>query len=97
MDYGKMIERAVKSRGFSIKSWDQDEDYPERPAANLGRFRVLDDDEQRGFFSGTEGVISANVVGAAVYRNERVAFYYTEDGMDEMTGEVNDFDIFEQI
>lgn len=95
--YKQMIEEATQSQGFPVKSWEQDEDDATRPTANLGRFSASDDDDEAGIYGGTEGVVKASVVGAAEYNNERVAFYYYEEGMDEMTGEIKDFDILEPI
>lgn len=98
MDYKEMIEKAVVAEGHSVVSWEKDEDQPDRPAANLGRFTALDDDDETGIYSGTEGVVKASVVGAPEYGNERVAFYYYDDEMDgEMTGELKSFDIMDPI
>jgi hypothetical protein len=83
----EMIERVVKQQGFSIQSWGEGEDGV---YASLGRVRILEDDDNEGLLADTEGELSASVVGAAHFGNERVAFHYTEDGMDEMTGEVRD-------
>lgn len=83
MDHKEMIERACKAQGLDIKGWETDTDSGEdRPQADLGRVRVLEDDEEHGIFEGTEGVLKASVVGAAQHGNERVHFGYTEDDTD---------------
>lgn len=76
----EMILKAVVSAGLGlVDSWDFSDD---RIRAQLGRFRVLEDDEA-GLFEGTCGQLRCEVVGAAKYGNERAAFFFNEDGMDK--------------
>lgn len=77
--YRAMIADACRAYACDIKGWFEEDG---RPSANLGRVRVMEDDEDHGLFADTEGVLYASVVGAAKHNNEQVAFYYVEDGMD---------------
>lgn len=84
----ELIDAALTSHGLTVQSWDRDTDGNIR--ANLGRFRVLEDDDE-GLLSGTEGEVKASVVGAAEYGNRHVAFYFYEDDMDPDAGvRIND-------
>src|SRR4051812_43823111 len=42
----------------------------------------IEDDDDSGIFTGTEGILLIEKVGAAEYHNERTAFFYLEAGMD---------------
>jgi hypothetical protein len=96
--YKAMIEKWGTTWGFKIDWKADDLDYnPPRPVGSIGRFRVLDDDDEQGFYSGTEGEIFLGVVGGAEHNNERVALHFLEDGMDEPNGEVSDLDNFEAV
>ena len=94
----KMIEGWLTTWGFKAESWHNDADYEEpRPVANIGRFRVLEDDDDQGLYADTEGFVEVSVVGAPEYNNERVALHFTEDGMDEPNGEIRDLDVLEAV
>lgn len=78
----QMIEARLRTEGYRPESWRASEENAGRPEAVIGRFRVLEDDEDVGVFADTEGVLTATCVGAAELGNLRVAFGFTEDGMD---------------
>lgn len=87
------IEQACQEQGFSIQSWDEKDD--DGITARLGPFNVLNnEDEDYGLFEGDEGVLSACVVGAAEYGNQRVAFIFIAEGCDE-GNEVHSLDVLE--
>lgn len=75
-----MIEQRCEREGLAIKSWETTDDGE---TAVLGRFVVAtgeyDDD---GLYEGDEGVLTACVVGAEQYGNQRVLFSFTADGYD---------------
>lgn len=48
------------------------------------RVRVLEDDENEGLYSGDEGVIIPEEVGAIEYGNLRTRLYMVIDGQDAM-------------
>lgn len=74
-----MIEAAVSGQGMTVQEWNAEDG---RPVAVLGRYRATADDEDNGVFEDMEGVMTATVVGAAQYHNERVWFGWRKDGMD---------------
>lgn len=76
----ELIEREISTYGYPVKEWGIDEDGDVQ--ANLGRFRVITDDEDFGLFEGDEGVVFAGVVGAAEYNNEGIAFSFQGDDFD---------------
>lgn len=71
----------------SCKDWDLYIDEivfdPEENAivAKLGRFKANFDNDQEGIYEDDEGELKALVVGAPQYRNQRVALYFTPDGL----------------
>lgn len=76
-----MIEHAVKVQGLTIHSWSFEDD-DERDVAKLGRFALVEDDEDNGLIENDEGELSASVVGAREHNNERVAFHFKPDEFD---------------
>lgn len=74
-----LIEKACSSEGLTIRGWYADEDEG-RIAADLGRGRVLEDDEDEGLFEGDTGKLSCMVVGAAEHGSERVSFAFLTEG-----------------
>ena len=75
--------------GESDFSFDAEE-HRERGA--LGRWRVVEDDEDRSLFADDEGELYVTVVGAQHYGNEHVAFYFKPDDFDEATDRVTPFE-----
>lgn len=85
--------------GFGLQegdaTWDDTEDGL---VATLGRWRVITEDDERGLWDGDEGLVTAQIVGAAQYGNMRVCFTFTSDDLDPMSGpEIVPFDDVEQI
>lgn len=76
----ELIERTIASYGYPAKEWGIDDDGDVR--ADLGRFRVIANDDDHGLFEGDEGVVFAGVVGAQEYHNESVAFSFQGDDFD---------------
>lgn len=92
-----MIESHIQSTGYTVQEWRNDEDYSvPRAVAYIGRFEIIEDDEDNGLYSGDEGDLTATVVGAAEYQNERVAFSFTPDGYDTGT-DVPDLSLVDPI
>lgn len=74
------IEQRVEREGLSVRAWTVTDDGD---TARLGRFTVATDEaEDEGLYYGDAGELSACVVGAAEYRNQRVSFTFTPDGFD---------------
>ena len=92
MEDRERITLALVREGITAKDWKDTEE--DGLVAVLGRFRVTtDDEEDRGFYDGDEGELTACVVGAAQYGNQRVTFSFTGDGFDvglEVPGSVHD-------
>lgn len=77
----EMIEKRCESEGLTIQGWD--EQHENGLTANLGTYLVTTSDfEDDGLYEGDEGELSACVVGAAQYHNQRVSFSFMADGMD---------------
>jgi hypothetical protein len=94
MDAKAMIEAAADSHGLTILGWDQGESGLE---AQLGRYLVVSDDcEDDGLYEGDEGDLTACVVGAEEYRNQRVSFTLTTEDV-EGGNEVRDLDVVEPV
>jgi hypothetical protein len=89
-----LIEAALSRAGYRAESWRASEENAGRAEAVVGRFRVLQDDDEAGLFADTEGVLTAVCVGSAERRNLRVAFGFLEDGMTADV-EVRDLDALE--
>ncbi len=62
----------------------------------VGRFRVLEDDDDNGLAIGDEGELSACVVGLEKHDNERIFFGLKIDGMID-PNEVTDLLMLEPI
>lgn len=85
-----MIERRCASFGFTIQGWYTDPD-DDRIAADLGQAQVIEDDENTGMYVGDQGKLTASVVGAEQYGNERVSFMFTNNDFEPGNGnEVSD-------
>lgn len=83
----EMIQERLDSEGLTADSWREGDDGLE---AVLGRWRVSEDEagSMGMLFEGDEGELTACVVGAEQYKNERVMFHFTpddQDGGDEIT------------
>jgi hypothetical protein len=89
-----MIARYAESHGFTVRGWRDDEENG--LTAELGRFRVIEDDEDRGLYVDDEGRLEACVVGAAEYGNQRVALSFTPDGYDS-GNDVYDASVLEEL
>lgn len=76
----QMIESKLQAESYPAQNWLLDEDG--QTVADLGRFRVVEEDDDHGFYAGDEGTIHASVVGSEKYRNERVAYLLLIDGYD---------------
>jgi len=77
----EMIERACKEHGLTIQGWD--EEHENGLTAKLGQYMVTTPDyEEDGLYEGDEGELTACVVGAAKYHNQRVSFSFIGEGMD---------------
>lgn len=77
----EMIEDACKRQDFTIQEWD--EEHENGLTAKLGRYTVVTPDyEDDGLYEGDEGELTACVVGAEQYHNQRVSFSFIPDGCD---------------
>jgi hypothetical protein len=85
----KMIQADIDRRMFTAHDWLFNEDEG-RIIASLGRFTVIDDDEDKGTYAGDEGELTAMVVGSQEYGNERVDYSIL---IDEYHDEPSDVDI----
>lgn len=90
----KMIRDAARRHGFEVAEFYEHEDNG--LTGKLGRFRVIEGDDDRGLYEGDEGELEACIVGAVKHNNQRVSFGFTPDGYDS-ADEVWDFDLLEQI
>lgn len=91
----EMIEERLQSEGLTAQSWV--EDTENGLTAKLGRYQVVNDDEEDyGLYAGDEGELSACVVGSAQYGNQRVSFSFTLDDNDEGS-EVHSLSVLEPI
>jgi hypothetical protein len=79
--YRAMIEAACKQHGYTIQAW-QDDPEEGRERAILGTAHVYEDDDEKGLYAEDDGQLSALVVGAAQYGNERVMFTLMPEGFD---------------
>lgn len=87
------IERRLNEEGFTAQDW---KDTDDGITAVLGSFIVIEDDEDEGLYSGDEGELTACVVGAPEYGNERVAFAFKVEGFSEGV-EVRDLQTIEPV
>src|SRR4051812_30868100 len=88
-----MIQEHAESRGLTVREWTTTLDGE---TAILGRFRVIEEDEDNGLFQDDEGPLTAIVVGAREYGTERVSYGLTPDGCDS-PNDVRDLDAVEEI
>lgn len=77
-NHRQLIEAQLASDGLVPAEWRTDEDGDLE--AVLGRWRVTDEDEDKGLYEGDEGTLTVSVVGAAEYNNEQVKYYFTPEG-----------------
>lgn len=75
----EMIEARLAEEGWTAREWREGEDGLE---AVVGRFVVIEGDNDTPPYIDTEGELTACVVGSPERHNERVHFSFTEDGMD---------------
>lgn len=80
-----LVGAACERQGWTVESWRLDED--ESLEAVIGRYRFdsageHDADEYGGPYDGDEGVLVAQIVGAAEFHNERVSFALRVDDYD---------------
>jgi hypothetical protein len=76
----EMIQAAADRMGWTINGWDHDEDGDLR--ANLGRFIVIEGDDDEGLYQDDEGVLFISVVGAARFGNQRAHFGFLTEYTD---------------
>lgn len=77
-----MIEKKLETVGYHAEAW---KDTDDGPTAVLGRFKVIEENEDQGLYMDDEGEVTACVVGAPQYGNERVHFTFTPEGYDSGT------------
>lgn len=85
MDEKSMIERAVTRHGLTPDEWDEESENGLTARFN-GEWIVLEEDEDRGLYDGDTGKLSACVVGAEEYGNQRVIFTFTPDSYEPDSG-----------
>jgi hypothetical protein len=87
------IERAAASNGFKVAEWRDTDDGD--TAVMEGSFVVVNDEyEDDGLYSGDEGELSACIVGAPQFFNERISWTFITEGYDE-GNEVRDLTVLE--
>lgn len=69
----RLIEERLRSDGLHPDEWRNDEDG--QIEAVLGKWRVTDEDEDKGLYEGEEGTLTASVVGAPEHGNEQVKYH----------------------
>lgn len=74
-----LIQARLDRAGMVAHEWRDGDDGTE---ALLGRYAAFEDDDSAGLYEGDEGELSAYVVGAQRYHNERVMFGLQVDGTD---------------
>ncbi len=95
MDDKTRIEQAISSFGFVADAWFTDEDG--KLTAALGTWMVRDDTyEDVGLYAEDVGELTAVVVGAEKYGNQRVMFNFVTEDNDE-GNEVRDPLILEPV
>lgn len=80
MNDRERIEQALELRGLTAQAWD--EEGEDGLTAIVGHYTCIEDDERSCSFAGDEGIVTACVVGAAQYGNQRVCFSFQADGND---------------
>jgi len=81
MEDRERIEAHCATEGLKIVGWR--DDAVDGVTALLGRWVVITDDyEDQGLYLEDEGELSAVVVGAAEYHNQRVHIGFKPDGTD---------------
>ena len=91
----EMIEAYAKQHELTITGWD--EEHENGLTALFGQYKVVTPDyEDDGLYEGDEGVLSACVVGAAQFRNQRVSLSFTPEGYD-IGNEVSDLYALDRI
>lgn len=77
---------------------DSDRIVEEYQGWNHGeRVRIVEEDEDRGFFEGDTGTLYISMVGAPEYGNERVCVSFWDYNFEEPGAEIVDFDAIEPI
>lgn len=78
----ELIEARCSREGLTIQGWDEESENG--LTAKLGRYTVVSPGhEDDGLYEGDDGELTACVVGAAQYNNQRVNFSFTAEGYDE--------------
>lgn len=80
MEEREIIKARCDSDGFVIREWRTNED--DETEAVVGRFVVIEDDEDMGLYEGDEGELVVSVVGAEEYNNQRAHFGLLVDDTD---------------
>lgn len=89
-----VLKGYAKGQGFTVRGFRDDEENG--LTAELGRFRVIEDDEDHGLYADDEGVLEACIVGSVEYRNQRVSLSFIPDGYDG-GNEVYDPSVLEEL
>lgn len=89
------ITARLHSLMLTPKTWRVNDDG--ELEAVLGRWRVVEEEENEGLYADDEGELVASVVGAPGYGNERVGFYLYTDDHPDMPGEVRQLDTLEPV
>lgn len=92
----EIVERALATHGLTADAWENDADNGDRPTAKLGRWIVIEDDEDRGLYEGDEGELTCTAVGATEHGNLQSAFYFRGDGL-EVGERVDPFEDIEPV
>lgn len=97
MEDRERIEQALKARGWVVEKWrEAGADGRLEAVVNPGRFVVIEADDSNGLYEGDEGELSATVVGAERFGNQRVAFTFTPDDYEPGEGnEVSDLSLLD--
>lgn len=92
----KLIEERCEREGLRIDGWL--EDHEDGVTADLGGYRVIEEDEDKGLYDDDVGQMTASVVGSPEYGNVRVSLTFTPEGNDPGSGpEVNDLSVLEPV
>lgn len=75
----QLIGSRLDSEGYPVKEWRTHDGEFE---GVIGRAIVIEEHEDGGIYIDATGLVTASVVGAAKFGNERVAFHMYEDGYD---------------
>jgi hypothetical protein len=77
----ELLETWLGANGLQAESIEPDPDEGGALVAKIGRFRMLEDDEDEGLSEGDEGVLTAQLVGLPEKGNHHISYGLAVDGL----------------